>query len=675
MHGFKRGCALVLISILVATLSFAGGIQDTAATTTVSEQKATLGVSPFTSEGRWATLQEYEAATGKKITSFGEAPMLQKLVAEGKLPPVEDRISNEPLVISPLETIGKYGGELVGIMQSKEFWGPQSYMNEESLLARDLLDVTKIHPNIVKAFEFSEDAKTLTFYLREGAKWSDGAPFTVDDFIFWYDDFLHNKELSPTIPSRWQPGGETIKMTVIDDYTVRYEMATPWPGILFMYSSKQGGSQDQTFHPSHYMKQFHIKYNPDADKLAKEAGFDFWYQLYNNKRTYNDDTMAEGLPVLSPWVPEVVALDHVTLVRNPYYWKIDTEGNQLPYIDVSKGVLAGNPELVAAKVISGVPDIGAGVYGGSITLDKYPVFMQNAEKNNYKVSIASPPEAWAAYEAGLLFNHNYPDEEIQVLLNTPKFKQALSIAINREEINQLVFYDLGKPTNAIVVPSHPFWEPRFAEANIQFDPETAKKMLDELGLKTDSEGFRLRSDGKRLELVITIAPVVGAHAGSAELVADQWGKIGIKTIVDVTGGWEMWGLFDANKTMMEVWQGDGTDYASNMSSAPWWGTFQFWAAEWKAWDRSGGEAGTEPPATEQEFVNIWRELPYVVSESERLKMGRRAMELHSENLWIIPLVAPPPPVKFARKNLMNIDLNRMRKLNHAYSGAFQWYFE
>jgi len=364
---------------------------------------------------------------------YNEAPMLRTRVAAGELPPVEERLPEEPLVVEPLEEIGQYGGTLITIQRSIDDWGNPSHINVETILGKDPTDETKVLPNIAKNWKFSPDAKTLTLYLRKGMKWSDGQPFTADDIMFWYNDILQNKELTPTIWEIWQPGGKLLKVEKIDDYTVKLKFAVPWPGILFVLAGEMA-IQNSFYAPIHYLKRFHIKYNPDADKLAKEEGFDYWYQLFQQKGMHNADNQPHPeLPTLSTWIPEVIALDHITLVRNPYYWKVDTEGNQLPYIDRVKGALAEGIELRVAKILSGEPDL---VGEHDVDISKFPVIMQTADENNYRVSLEEdvsrePPAVW---QVGLYFNHTVADPFLRELFSDVRFKQALSLAINRSEV-------------------------------------------------------------------------------------------------------------------------------------------------------------------------------------------------------------------------------------------------
>ena len=469
------------------------------------------------------------------------------------------------------------------------------------------------------------------------------------------------------------------EVTRIDDTTVQFDFAATVPWLRARPVQEIGGLRGlQTggpFYPAHYTKQFHIKYNPDAGKLAKEAGFDEWYQLLAAKNIYGDNRYAEGLPVLDAWIAETVALDHVLLTRNPYYWKVDTAGNQLPYIDRVLGQYAGNPELVAAKAISGEQDVGLGIYGGSMQIAKVPVFMQNAEKNNYRVSLQRTID-WAATEVALFPNHTVEDPVLRELFHTPKFKQALSHAINRDEVNELIFLDMGVPRGAVIQDQAAFNGTQWENLYIDYDPELAKRLLDEVGVTANADGIRMRSDGKPLELILSVASRRASHPGAGELIADHWSDIGIKTIVDDQGpGRDLFTTVGGNKGQIYMWSIEGSFMSNILEKPQWWGRGAWWGRSWEAWYASGGTEGEEPTGEARAFIEAWRTLLVTPDEAERLELGHQALENLSRNLWFIGVVGPGPDVRFARNNLKNIDLDRLPHLQYAFSGSFQWYLE
>lgn len=673
----KIAVLIMALSLITGMLAFASGSSDSSGTSTAaSAGSATLGPGPMREGGFWATPQDYTAATGNTLPAYNEAPMLADMVAKGELPAVADRLPDQPMVVQPLNAIGRYGGTLTTtVIDAQDFWGFQSYSQLETLIERGWEDITRaLMPNIVIDWDLNATATEFSMTLRKGHKWSNGDDFTADDFLFWYEDVLQNEELTPSISVTWKPGGELLKVETEGDTVVTMKMAGPWPGAIYAFSEKAGyGIQCRGFYPSDYAKQFHIKYNAKAGDDAKKAGFDEWYQLFRNKVAFNDDRASEGLPVLSPWTPDSLGIDHVVMGRNAYYFKVDTAGNQLPYIDGTKGFAVGTMEMVAGKVLDGTVDVGAGAYGGGVNVDKLPVLMKNAAKNNYNVSVAKVGVDPYATEATILPNHTYDDPIIKELFGNPKFMQALSHAINRDEINQLVFQGLAEPTLAATQETSPYYVEEYAKKYSDYDPEKVKNLLTEIGLKQNSAGYWLRPDGKELEMIIT-THTYAVHGPISELIADHWDSAGIKTVIDATAGGEMWRKFGANQNMISLWRIDECDYARVRQSRQWWAGTHFWGLEWRQWVNSMGEQGTEPPAEVQEFVEIWTKIPVEPDEDEVIRLGRRAMELLSKNLWFIGVISPPPDVRFARKTLGNIDLDNIPPLQAAYGDVATWFF-
>ncbi|MBC7319552.1 ABC transporter substrate-binding protein, partial [bacterium] len=323
-----------------------------------------LGVVPFNfgaeipSPKQYSTVQEYQRVTGKKITRFNEAPMLAELVKQGKLPSLEKRLPEEPAVVEPLEEVGQYGGKINTAMVSP---GEFEEALIQGLLCAEMYRLGKPKPNIVKDIKVSKDQSIFSFYLRKGLRWSDGAPFTVDDILFWYEDVINNKELTPTFPVRFTfgPDRKPAKFEKIDDYTLRIVFAGPKPDFLSVLATGWGGDRI-IYMPKHYLKQFHPKYQ-DPKKLEamiKEANFNFWYELFWNK---NDWTTNPERPVMFPWKVKIPSIGGSPLIleRNPYYWKIDSAGNQLPYIDTIVVNIMQDAEIINMKAIAGELDFQA----------------------------------------------------------------------------------------------------------------------------------------------------------------------------------------------------------------------------------------------------------------------------------------------------------------------------
>jgi len=406
-----------------------------------------LGVAPVLAQSLWGygTITEYEKATGKKIEKFNEAPALRTKVAAGELPPVEERLPREPVVMIPVEEVGQYGGTW------KRGWtGPSDASGLTGKLMKQQLikwnrEATKIIPNIAKGWEVSEDRRVYTFYLREGMKWSDGEPFTADDYVFYHDDYLLNKEVYPVYPQFLMAGGEPAKVEKVNDYTVRFRFATPYVNFLETIMGQYG-----LYAPKHYLKQFHPRYTSmdELEKMMKEEGFTSWSQLYLSKRPANHgEVYNPDLPCIWAWIPvNDLTTQRFIMERNPYFWKVDTEGNQLPYIDRVANELVESTEMIVFKAMSGELDFQA----RHIMFKDYVLFKENEEKGDYRVLV------WEAVDGGnphLKLNLTCKDPVLRKIFEDKRFRFALSLAINRPEINEFCWLGMAKPRQASITPT------------------------------------------------------------------------------------------------------------------------------------------------------------------------------------------------------------------------------
>ena len=599
----------------------------------------------------WSTLQEYEKATGNKIEKFYEAPMLRVKVAAGELPPVEERLPEEPLVDKPFEKVGKYGGMLRMGMVSPSIWYPAALHTIEYMLNLDR-KAEKVVPNIAKGWKFLDEGKTFALYLRKGMKWSDGAPFTADDIMFYWEDVILNDELVPVKPKKWMPGGELMTVEKVNDYEVRFHFNKPYWGIIWYLSGTVfNGAQNDIFLPKHALKKYHIKYNPQADKLATENGYDHWWQLFNQKRYFWIDRQPNpDIPSLGPWVTKQILPEGVVYERNPYYFKIDTAGNQLPYIDTVKATPFTDMDTLALKMAAGEYDY----QDWSTALKDYPVFMEGAEKGKYYVWLA--PSLWGSV-AAYTINQNYnEDPVIGKILRDVRFRRALSLAINREEINELFALGKGTPRQATVHPTCSFYKEEWGKAYAEYDPAKANKLLDEMGLdKRDKDGYRLRPDGKTLLIVIS-------HAGDAapmlisELVKGYWEDVGVKTSINPVDRSYIMTCFAAGTYMVNPWAFDGSAECAVAAGMCGYIKGWPWAPQWQTWWNTKGKEGEEPPEEVKKMFSLADEIPYL-SPEERNKALKEIFDIWAKNVWRIGTIGMVPKPAITNINLGNVNTN------------------
>ena len=585
--------------------------------------------------------------------------MLAELVRAGKLPPVEQRVPEDVLVIKPLRDIGHYGGTLL-----RGFTGPGDSENGNRLMIADkplFFDVTgsTLTPSLMKAYETSPDGKRTILHLRKGLRWSDGAPMTADDFVFWFQDVYGNPDLVPSPAPEMMAAGKPGRLVKIDDTTIAYEFDTPFflfPRLLAGDTLVGGGPSHMQsdglsyglYAPMHYLRQFLPKYS-SAEALtrqARAAGFDSWVQLFKVKSDWRLNT---ELPVMGAWrTVQPINTQVWELERNPYFYEVDTAGNQLPYIDRVRMTLAENPEVVNLRAITGAYDYQERF----IDLSKLPVLLENQERGHYKVHLDL---GFNGSDSVLFVNPTYQvDPEVGKWLARADFRRALSLGINRDELNQVFWLGLGTPGSVIPsaeIPESPgeAWRGRWST----HDPVQANKLLDALGLaKKDSEGYRLRTDnGQRLRIEILVSQTLSATwPQQAEVIVQQWRGIGIAGDVKVLerGMASMRIRSDEHQVLM--WTNIGTDqlflnprYVLPMD--PGLGVISNAISRWYA---SNGAAGTKPQEPEMlKALELFRNAAQE-PDDRRNAMVQEIWKLVVEQQWGIGLVGQSPAIMGVR---------------------------
>jgi len=592
-------------------------------------------------------------ATSALAAKYNEAPMLKVKVAAGELPAVEERLPKEPLIVPVVKEIGQYGGTLYGIgVGSLGVHDSRQVLGIERILWIGK-DLKSIEPNIAN-WKFSKDGKSLTLYLKKGIKWSDGVPFTADDVMFWYEDILLNDELMPAKPKAWCPGGELMKIKKIDDYTIRLDFAVPYPVILLYLAHSYGSG---CWKPKHYLKQFHPRYTPmeNLQKLiAEEEGIDFWYQLFQAKDRYAFSIpMDVGVPTLGPYMCEKRKLDGIDFVRNPYYWKVDAEGNQLPYIDRIKVTETPTPELVNAKILSGEVDL---TWGFLTSLSNLALYKQGEKEGNYQVHL------WQSTDSSAIFyqpNQTIEKPVLRKIFRDVRFRRALSLGINREEINNVVFFGLGTPCQMTIRPESSYYEPEFAEAYAKYDPEEANRLLNEMGLSWDEKHkYRLGPDGKPISWTIEFFVETEYWTKVTELVKEYWENIGLQMNLKRISGELLSKRCMGNEIEMGMWHADKqSDILFPIDPEfyiPWREAWEcFWGPLWARWYQTNGKKGEEPPEKIARLYKLWETVKTTMDEKERIQAGKEILRSQAENIWVIGTVMIPKPVIVAN-DLQNV---------------------
>jgi peptide/nickel transport system substrate-binding protein len=598
--------------------------------------------------------------------NFKEAPQLAELVKAGKLPPVAERIGQDPLVLKPVHSVGKYGGTWRrGFTGPADFWnGYRCCSGPDTLLFWDYTGDRPV-PNIAKGWELQDGGRTLILHLRRGMKWSDGQAFTADDFLFWYDDMYSNKELVPLPSSVMMINGKPGELSKVDTYTVMFKFPDPYymlPDVL-AGSTQLGGQAHQGlfgmggYAPAHYLKQFHPKYasKDQLDQAVKESKFDNWVRLFLFK---NDWALNPELPVLSPWKTVTpINTPTWTLERNPYSIWVDTDGNQLPYIDRVVLTLAENLEVLNLRAIAGEYDLQE----RHVDLGKVPVILENQQRGGYKLHL--DPGDYGG-DMIIKFNLSYEaDPEIAKWFNTTDFRRALSLGIDRDQINETFWLGTGTPSSVVPADHNKYNPgPEYRTLWSTHDPKKANEMLDKLGLdKKDSEGYRLRSDGKgRLRIEITtLGGQFLQFTQISEMIREHWRKIGIDLTVQEIERSLAIKRADANEQQLVAWNNDGSEHLFTFPGHVFPFALQSLATSgplYAKWFQSGGTQGKEPPPRLRDQMEKFQKA-FGAPEEERVRLGKEVWKIAAEEVYIIGVIgmgAASMGVRIAKNNLGNI---------------------
>ncbi len=478
--------------------------------------------------------------------TYNEAPSLAERVASGDLPPVEERLPPEPLVIEPVEQVGEYGGTWRMLDQNNELGFTLMTTGVEPFLKWNR-DASGFRPNVLESWEWNDDATQVTVHFRQGIRWSDGEPLTVDDYLFWWNDMVLDENIPVDPASGTTVGGELMTLEKVDDYTLTFTFAAPNP--LFLEAHSRGPwNSAQSIVPAHYMQQFHPAYNSEVTDTT---------ELMNR---YNTSTRLHypDMPTIGPWMVTSYVPDQLaTLTRNPYYWKVDTAGNQLPYIDNIQVEIASGAvsEQVALKAIAGELDMQV----RDIALQDVPLILESAEAGDYRVIMWDRGDfAWP----WLMLMYDLADEGLEDLMYTQAFRQALSVSIDRNRINDVTALGLATPRQFSMLPqAEEFQSPEgqafyeeWANSYIAYDPDQANSLLDSIGaVDTDGDGFRERPDGTPLEIFVTMFPNDPKVTQSLELIQQDWQAVGIKTTINIMTWEEFTTANQAGEVQVFAW--------------------------------------------------------------------------------------------------------------------------
>lgn len=580
-----------------------------------------------------------------------EAPELARLAKSGDLPPVAERLPRDPPVIEPVERTGRYGGDWrMAMIGGPSTAALNSSVNYERLVRWHPTEFEVI-PNVAEAVSQSEDGREYAFTLRAGLKWSDGKPFTADDILFWYEDVFLNDALTPVKDPWMITDGNPGVVEKVDERTVVFRFDPPNGILLRQLATGWAGAAGPTGCPRHYLTTFHQDHNPDGiDDLVEERGFDDWAALFLDRV---DDWANPERPTLNAWkVVEGISenVSQVVAERNPYYWKVDPDGRQLPYLDRVIHEVVGNVDTAVLKTQNGEHMLTSEIN----TLANKPVFARGREQGGYRLIDTLSGDM---NEAIIFLNLNHPDPVKAEIFNNLDFRIGLSHAINREEIIAVVYQRQGEPWQAAPMPdAGEFYHERLAKQYTEHDPDRANEYLDRAGYTdVDEDGFRLGPDGQRISFTVDIAVERKVEwVEVLDLVSGYWRDVGVEMRANSVADTLFWTRLEANEYDAEIWKGDG---GLNVIMAPYY-YFPFaysskFAPTWGYWF-NGDSRGEEPPDRVKEQMELYNRVKVTRDPDEQLALMRQVLDIAAEQFYCIGTVLVPKGYQVVANEFRNV---------------------
>lgn len=564
-----------------------------------------------------------------------EPPALADRVTAGTLPPVAERIPEDAAVVD-MEGQGKKPGRYGGTL--KFLMGKQKDTRQITVYAyARLVGYTPdfaVKADILKDIDV-EDGRIFTLHLRRGHRWSDGHPFSAEDFRYYWEDLANNKKLRKGgPPKQMRVGGKPPLFEVIDEWTVRYTWAKPNPNFLPWLA---GSRPPAIYRPAHYLKQFHVKYGDaqEIEKLIKKEGRRNWAELhFSRDRPYRADN--PDRPMLEPWVNITKPpSQRFVFKRNPYYHRIDAQGRQLPYID-EVVVALGSVDMIPARTGSGE----ANLQGRYLRFEHY-TFLKQAEKRN-AVGIRLWKTLKSAHKA-IYPNLNAADPVWRKLLRDVRFRRALSLGINRHEINQVIYYGLANASNNTVFPGSELYRPDYKTAWAQFDLSRANALLDEIGLTgRDEEGTRLLPDGRPLHIIIDLAGESTEESDILELVKDSWAQLGIKLFPRPSQREVFRNRVFSGQAIMSVWAGFGNGLATAKMSPDDFTPTQQYQYQWPKWGlyvAKRGKKGEKPDLPEvHRLMELQKAWQAATTADQQEQTWHEILKINAEQVFTLGIV-------------------------------------
>ncbi|MDQ3541468.1 MAG: ABC transporter substrate-binding protein [Chloroflexota bacterium] len=591
------------------------------------------------------------AQTPAAFENVAQAPVL-----EGQdLPPAIERIGDEPLVLRPHESVGQYGG----ILRSALIGGQDTAWLSRTVNYDNLVtwstDWSEILPNVARAFEVSEDGRSYTFTLRRGMKWSDGAPFTSADVEFYVNNVYRNEELTSSL------GADPFTIEVTDDvtFTIIYDQPN---GFALLRMCEVDGNEWIRY-PRHYLEQFHNDFNPDGiGALIEEDGAADWIELFRRKgggipgTPYNSLWSNPELPRIHAWQLAEPYGDgtRVSFTRNPYYWKVDPDGQQLPYIDEVTFDVLPDTEVMLLRATSGDIDFHSRHIN---TNANKSVLAQSQETSGY--------EFFDLVDASmntcvLSLNLTHKNEAMRKIFQNKDFRIGLSHAINRQEIIDVVYVSQGEPWQLGPRQESDWYNETLAKQYTEYDVAVANEHLDRVLPDKGGDGYRLMPSGEPFSFVVeATADYDPTFVDTANLVVSYWNAVGVNVSLRPGDRSLLEARTTANEHDCAVWYGEGG--LQDAILGPRWyfpfGANTHFAPAWFVWYQEPANAAAapmEPPANVQEQMNLYDQIEASPDPAVRTQLFNELLVISQEMFYAIGVSVPGPGYGIKKANLRNV---------------------
>ncbi|WP_137153003.1 ABC transporter substrate-binding protein [Devosia sp. FKR38] len=607
----------------------------------------------------------------------GQAPALEEMVASGALPPLEERLPANPLVVAA-DSIGSYGGTWrMGMNGGGDNGLIVKTVAYEGLVRYDH-EWKGVLPNLAESWEVNADATEYSFKLREGVKWSDGTPFTTEDIAFavqMYQD--PDYAAGSWIDNKNNP----VTLEVIDAYNFKFIFGKP--NGMFMEQQASTDGIHITSLQKKYCSQFHPAYNENAAAEAEAKGFSSWALYLQDRCAWGWETIRYAnpeLPTIYGWVidqPLTANASRVTWKRNPYYWKVDAEGNQLPYIDsLDMRVSQGGVEELTLAALNGEIDFQERHIATNVNK---PLFFDGQEAGGYHLGEVIPS---ASNTLVLQLNLNHLDPVKRALYQSKDFRIGISEAIDRAEIIDVVFTGQGEPFQVAPRPESQFYDEELAKQYTEFNPEGAAERFAAAGLtEKNGDGIYLMSDGNPAKITVDVISALRPEwIDMLEIMQLQLAAAGVEielNNIDRTLFYEKRpaGEFDA-----QVWAGDGGIEA--LQEPRYYFPFSdesVWAYRWAQWfNGTRPEIAEEPLDWAKKQMDLYNQVRASGDPEERARLFREVLAITKEEFPVIGVSLMPNSYSIIRNNLKNAPetmFNAWLFPTPAPMDPVTWYFE